>query len=394
MTEKPGLSNPLGGTTYIVVIYAAFGALWILLSDEIVALLISEPAQIVMISMLKGWFYIAVTSLLLYGLLRRHAEAVRRTEESLHESETRFRDLFDNMSDGVAIYETADGGADFHFVEHNKGGECITGLARESVIGRSVREAFPGIESMGLLPVFQRVWRSGEPEYFPVTQYCDDKLNVWVDNYVFRLPSGKVVAIYRDVTQRRRAEDEMRESEAHYRSVVDNLKEVVFQTDAQGIWTFLNRSWTEITGFPVQESLGTLFLDYVHPEDRQRNQELFEPLIQRKKEYCRHEIRYLHKNGGFRWIEVFARLTLDDQDRIIGTSGTLSDISIRKYAEEALRRQAEELIERNAELVRFNSAMIGRELDMIEMKKRINELSRQLGLERPYPLAFLDEEAP
>ena len=176
--------------------------------------------------------------------------------------------------------------------------------------------------------------------------------------------------------------------------MVDNLKEVVFQTDAQGIWTFLNRSWTEITGFPVQESLGTLFLDYVHPEDRQRNQELFEPLIQRKKEYCRHEIRSLHKKGGFRWIEVFARLTLDDQDRIIGTSGTLSDISIRKYAEEALRRQAEELIERNAELVRFNSAMIGRELDMIEMKKRINELSRQLGLERPYPLAFLDEEAP
>jgi len=96
-----------------------------------------------------------------------------------------------------------------------------------------------------------------------------------------------------------------------YRSVVDNLKEVVFQTDGQGLWTFLNPAWTEVTGFPVEESLGTLFLDYVHPDDRQRNNELFEPLIQRKKDHCRHEVRYLHKNGGYRWIEVFARLTLD-----------------------------------------------------------------------------------
>jgi diguanylate cyclase (GGDEF)-like protein/PAS domain S-box-containing protein len=130
---------------------------------------------------------------------------------------------------------------------------------------------------------------------------------------------------------------ELRESEQRYRSVVDNIKEVVFQTDAAGDWTFLNRAWTEISGFSVEESLGTLFLNYVHPEDRQRNTDLFTPLIERKKEYCRHEIRYLTKAGGFRWIEVYARLTVDDQDTIIGTSGTLTDVTERRRAEEALR---------------------------------------------------------
>ena len=125
-----------------------------------------------------------------------------------------------------------------------------------------------------------------------------------------------------------------------YRSVVDNLKEVVFQTDAAGLWTFLNPSWTEILGHDVQASLGTLFLDYVHPEDRERNAALFAPLIERKKDYCRHEVRYLARDGSARWVEVFARLTLDAQDRIVGTSGTLTEVTERRRTGERLRLAA------------------------------------------------------
>ncbi|TLS76236.1 PAS domain S-box protein [Mariprofundus erugo] len=124
------------------------------------------------------------------------------------------------------------------------------------------------------------------------------------------------------------------ESERRYRELVNNLKEVVFQTDAQGLWTFLNPAWFEVTGFSVEESLNTLFLDYVYPDDRELNMERFKPLIERKKEYCRHVIRYRHKNGGFRWIEVFARLTLDHAGAVQGTTGTLTDITERKQAEE------------------------------------------------------------
>jgi PAS domain S-box-containing protein len=136
---------------------------------------------------------------------------------------------------------------------------------------------------------------------------------------------------------RLRSADALRHEEERYRSVVDHLKEVVFQTDAAGGWTFLNPSWEEVTGFPVAESLGRCFLDYVHPDDRARNQALFEPLIERRKSYCRHEIRYLHRAGGFRWIEVFARLTLGPGDEIVGTSGTLTDVTERRATAEALR---------------------------------------------------------
>jgi len=145
------------------------------------------------------------------------------------------------------------------------------------------------------------------------------------------------VTLLEEIEERKRIENALSESEKSYRTVVENVNEVIFQTDAEGLWVFLNKSWEHITGFSVNESLGQLFVDYVHPDDRARNWELFEPLILRKKEYCRHEIRYLTKGGGFRWIEVFARLGLNDKDEITGTFGTLMDITERRLAEAALR---------------------------------------------------------
>jgi PAS domain S-box-containing protein len=65
--------------------------------------------------------------------------------------------------------------------------------------------------------------------------------------------------------------------------VVNSIKEVIFQTDAAGKWTFLNPAWTEITGFAVGESLGVNFMKYVHPDDRALNNGLLALLMAGKK---------------------------------------------------------------------------------------------------------------
>ncbi|MBN9390384.1 MAG: DUF484 family protein [Chloroflexi bacterium] len=132
---------------------------------------------------------------------------------------------------------------------------------------------------------------------------------------------------------------EVQKREKQYRSVFNSLKEVVFQTDEQGRWTFLNPAWTEITGYTLKESLGVCFLDYIHPDDRQYNAELFTPLLERQQEVARHEVRWMIKDGSWRWIRFFARLTLDEENSVAGISGTLDDITESKLAEEALESE-------------------------------------------------------
>ncbi len=134
--------------------------------------------------------------------------------------------------------------------------------------------------------------------------------------------------------------------ENQYRSVVNNVKEVIFKMDVTGQWTFLNPSWTEITGFSLDESLGKDFLDFVHPDDQQDNVlALFQPSTTRQMDGYRNEVRYLTKDGSFRWLEVNARLTLDANACLIGFCGTLNDINERKQALSELRQTQAQLIQ-------------------------------------------------
>ena len=166
----------------------------------------------------------------------------------------------------------------------------------------------------------------------------------WELEYRFRRPDGTWVPIAdRGLVVRGRADavrlvgtmTEAKEParQSRYRSAVDQLRVVVFQTDLAGRWALLNPAWEELTGFGVAESLGTSFLDYVHPDDRARNAREFELLIGRRKPAARHEVRYLTRDGAFRWVEVQARLTLDLRGEPVGATGTLTDQSERKRAE-------------------------------------------------------------
>lgn len=118
--------------------------------------------------------------------------------------------------------------------------------------------------------------------------------------------------------------------------IVSQLPNVVFETDSDGNWTFLNQAWEELIGHTVEASLGTCFLDYVFEADRQRNMELFQPLIERKKSLCRHQIRYLHKDGYPVWVEVQASLLLDANDQITGTAGTLTNVHRQRLMNDQL----------------------------------------------------------
>ncbi|RJP75259.1 MAG: PAS domain S-box protein [Candidatus Zixiibacteriota bacterium] len=124
---------------------------------------------------------------------------------------------------GVAVYQAVDEGRDFVFLGFNAAAERLDGLPRSQVLGRRLREVFPGVEQFGLLEVLQRVWRTGQPEDHPITHYQDERLLAWRENHVYRLPGGEVVAVYSDATRRRQAE----ESLSKYAALLQDLRDVV-----------------------------------------------------------------------------------------------------------------------------------------------------------------------
>ena len=140
--------------------------------------------------------------------------------------------------------------------------------------------------------------------------------------------------------ERKRSEEALGVSEFKYRSVVESIKEVIFQLDEFGNWTFLNPAWTSVTGFDVPPTIGTFFLEYIYQDDRQHDQEIFLKLIQRQMEYCRYETRFITKNGKVRWVEVYSQGALSNEGAVIGISGTLTDITERKLAETQIQKLA------------------------------------------------------
>jgi PAS domain S-box-containing protein len=262
-------------------------------------------------------------------------------EQNLREKEARYRELVDNMSDGVAVYEAVDDGDDFIFREYNKAGERIGRNTRSEVIGRRVTEVFPNIEKLGLLKVFKRVWQSGKGEYFPMSSYQDDRLQIWVENYVFRLPEGELVAIYNDVTDRKMAEEALRESEEKYRLLVENQTDLVVKVDIEGRFEFASPSYCKMFGKAEHELLGQNFIPLIHEDDQEQT------LKAMKCVYHPPYTAYMEQRAmtisGWRWLGWLDTAVLDSEDNVIAVIGVGRDITDRKHAELKVRQLNNEL---------------------------------------------------
>ncbi|MBD1813820.1 PAS domain S-box protein [Microcoleus vaginatus DQ-U2] len=142
-----------------------------------------------------------------------------------------------------------------------------------------------------------------------------------------QVDSRLLVRTLRCAIARQKRHAEWQKSQEKYQQVVGNIKEVVFETNTAGNWTFLNPAWTEITGFTVDESLGTSCLSYIHSEEQYHYLNLFRDRIPNQEAPCCYQSRYVTKHGEIRWVEVQEFFIWGGNGEAEGTTGTINDIT-------------------------------------------------------------------
>jgi PAS domain-containing protein len=154
--------------------------------------------------------------------------------------EVTFRELFNHLRSGVVIYTAVEDGGNFIIRDINK-----AVVKKENLINKKVTDVFPGIRDFGLFEVFQKVWKTGTPEHHPISLYKDNKLSGWRENYVYKLPSGEIVAVYDDVTEQKQAEEKIRLSAQEWQATFDSISDLVSIQDTDFRLVRVNKSYAD-----------------------------------------------------------------------------------------------------------------------------------------------------
>ena len=263
----------------------------------------------------------------------------RHPEQELKEYQAKFKVLFDNVSSGVAIYEARNDGEDFVFVDFNSAAEEIDRIKKEELIGRSVAEVFPGVKEFNLFDVFRRVYKTGTPEHHPVSVYKDERIAGWRENYVFRLPSGQIVAVYDDISARKHSELVTKMTTQCFRAIADYTYnwEVWVGPTGRVLWT--NPAAERVTGYSIKElmSMSDYPASVVYEKDRDRMVKAFRSALNGSTGNDV-QFRIARKEGTIIWAEMSWQPIYDDESNSLGHRQSIRDITARKEAEQALEK--------------------------------------------------------
>lgn len=264
---------------------------------------------------------------------------------ALHASELRYRRLVDLSPDGIFLHREG------RLILVNPACVRLFG-ARDGnqLLGRSVLELVMDFDKPKIsMRVAEMQAAAGDGSATPLAVFSYRRLDgtpVQAESTgvsVMLEDGPAVLCVLRDIGERLEAEKSLRESDARYRDVVESVNEVIFQLDHRGRFNFLSKAWENVSGFGVEESLGSPLLEFLHPDDRDKLSRRLANMHSSRSLTCEVEFRLRTANGEIRWIEATARPVNTEEPGGGGIRGSLDDISSRKIAELTLKNLNQEL---------------------------------------------------
>ncbi len=285
-------------------------------------------------------------------------ERVARSQAELAQAKIKiYEDIVENIPIGVSVWHLQDlnDANSFRLISSNPAANRLLGMELACEAGEAMVDCFPQMleSSPELMEAYAQVVRYQEPCAFSEVYYGNQQVSPSLFAVkAFPLSNQRLGIAFEDVTQRKRIEKALSESERLYRSVLNSVQEVIFQTDLEGCWMFLSPAWTFITGFSICESLSFPLVSYVYAEeDKLYITEQFKRLIETEEQGFIFEFRLLKKDGEFCWLEIDAQLNRNMDNEMIGFWGTINDVTKRKQTEAILQARADELVQLNAILL-------------------------------------------
>ncbi|MCE5335709.1 MAG: PAS domain S-box protein [Desulfobacteraceae bacterium] len=277
---------------------------------------------------------LAVGALTLTVLRRRAAEV------ALKESEGKFRRLYESITDAFFL-------SDVHgqIRECNETFRKMTGYGADELHCLSSRDLTPEkwhaleeeilkeqVSTRGYSDVYEKEYRHRDGTVFPV------ELRVFLLKDEAGTPYG-MASIVRDISERRRAEDLLRESERRYRLYVETVSEGVWVVNTEQRISYVNHVICEMLGYGEEEILGRLTVSFVASDHRDEHLAKTTPRHEALSE--RYECKLRRKNGGDLWVIVSSSPLMDEKENLEGSFCILNDITERKRMEEALTQSEE-----------------------------------------------------
>ncbi|MCZ7383073.1 MAG: PAS domain S-box protein [Candidatus Methanoperedens sp.] len=272
----------------------------------------------------------------MYGVFLDITER-KRAVNGLKESEERYRTLAEGAHDSIFIIER-----DNRVRYVNSFGAKQLGHVPEEIIGRRLIEFFPAEEFEQMKNNLQKIFQTGEPLYSEETITYQNR-KYWQDTWLMPITDtagevDAVMGITRDITERKRAEEKLQESEKRFRAAFDFSGSGMAIVSTDGHWLRVNKNLCKIVGYSEDELLKTTFQAITHPDDLPKNIESQHQLLAGEIQYTQTEKRYRRRDGHYVWVLMTTSLVRSEQGKPLYFVTQVVDINEHKLAEKERSR--------------------------------------------------------
>ncbi|MFZ5515972.1 MAG: PAS domain S-box protein [Candidatus Zhuqueibacterota bacterium] len=255
----------------------------------------------------------------------------RAMQEKLRQSEERHRHLLESIQDSVYVLDR-----EWRHTLVNEAGVRFTHVPRERLLGNKLTDLFPGVENTPFFETFQRVMNDRRPEVVSTEFTFEDGRSGWYEIYVSPVPEG-ILCISRDISERMRATEALRQNEEKLRLLFHNINDVFYCIDRSGAVIDMSPSVERILGYEPAALIGKSFpeLNILSPDSLRRA--LADTLqVLSGESISMAEYEFIARDGSRRYGEVSGSPIFVNGE-IVAVASVARDITERKWAEESLR---------------------------------------------------------